>query len=131
MFAQLEAMFPGRVDLGVGRASGGTTVDIALQRDRTHPAQADYRRQLTEMLAWLYDEFPDDHPFSGVPVMPSVPEVPQTWLFGSNLDESNLAAGLGIGYTFAASTIPRTDTSDQSLLRPANTDATTDQTRTT
>lgn len=56
---------------------------------------------MLETLAWLYEAFPEDHPFADHPLMPSVPEVPQTWLLGSSPSGSNLAASLGIGYTFA------------------------------
>lgn len=101
MFKQLEAMAPGRVDLGMGRATAGPVMDLALQQNRQHPAQADHQQQVLETLAWLYESFPDDHPFAGNPLMPTVPEVPQTWLLGSSPNGSNLAAGLGIGYTFA------------------------------
>lgn len=101
MFKQLEAMAPGRVDLGMGRATSGPVIDMALQRDREHPAQADHQQQVLETLAWLYESFPDDHAFAGQPLMPSVPQIPQTWLLGSSPNGSNLAAGLGIGYTFA------------------------------
>lgn len=101
MFQQLEAMFPGRVDLGMGRATAGSVIDMALQRDRQHPAEADHQQQVLETVAWLYEGFPPHHPFAGHPLMPSVAEVPQTWLLGSSPSGSGLAAGLGIGYTFA------------------------------
>lgn len=101
MFQQLEAMAPGRIDLGMGRATAGRVIDLALQRDREHPAQADHQQQIAETLAWLYDAFPEGHAFAGRPLMPTVPHVPQTWLLGSSPNGSNLAAGLGIGYTFA------------------------------
>ena len=101
MFKQLEAMAPGRVDLGMGRATAGPVIDMALQRDRQNPAQADHQQQVLETLAWLYDAFPEGHPFAGHRLMDSVPHVPQTWLLGSSPSGSNLAAGLGIGYTFA------------------------------
>src|SRR5690606_36387327 len=94
-------MAPGRIDLGMGRATGGPVIDMALQRNRQHPAQADHQQQVLETLAWLYDAFPEGHAFAGKPLMPSVPQVPQTWLLGSSPSGSNLAAGLGIGYTFA------------------------------
>lgn len=102
MFKQLEAMFPGRVDLGMGRAGGGPVVDLALQQDRQNPSPADHTQQVAEALAWIYDRFPENHPFATTKLMRSVPEVPQTWLLGSSPSGSNLAAGLGIGYTFAA-----------------------------
>ncbi|WP_432558500.1 MsnO8 family LLM class oxidoreductase [Granulicoccus sp. GXG6511] len=101
MFAQLEAMAPGRIDLGMGRATAGPVLDAALQQNRQHPAQADHQQQVLETLAWLHEAFPDDHPFHDHPLMPSVPSRPQTWLLGSSPNGSNLAAGLGIGYTFA------------------------------
>jgi luciferase family oxidoreductase group 1 len=101
MFKQLEAMAPGRVDLGMGRATAGPVIDLALQRDRQHPATADHQQQVLEALAWLYDAFPDEHAFAGHPLMTTVRDVPQTWLLGSSPNGSNLAAGLGIGYTFA------------------------------
>lgn len=101
MFKQLEAMAPGRVDLGMGRATAGPVLDLALQQNRQNPAQVDHQQQVAETLAWLYDAFPDDHAFAGHSLMPSVPEVPQTWLLGSSPNGSNLAAGMGIGYTFA------------------------------
>lgn len=101
MFKQLEAMAPGRIDLGMGRATAGPVLDLALQQNRQHPAQADHQQQVLETLAWLHESFPEDHPFAGNPLMPTVPEIPQTWLLGSSPNGSNLAAGLGIGYTFA------------------------------
>ncbi|MGY1550541.1 MsnO8 family LLM class oxidoreductase [Microbacterium sp. A588] len=101
MFKQLEAMAPGRIDLGMGRATAGPVLDLALQQNRQNPAQADHQQQVLETLSWLYETFPDAHPFTGHPLMTTVPEVPQTWLLGSSPNGSNLAAGLGIGYTFA------------------------------
>ena len=101
MFAQLEAMYPGRVDLGMGRATGGPIVDIALQQTRRQPADVEHARQIGETLAWLYDAFPPDHPFHQVKIVASVADRPQTWLLGSGPDGAHLAAALGIGYTFA------------------------------
>ncbi|WP_433393139.1 MsnO8 family LLM class oxidoreductase [Micromonospora sp. KLBMP9576] len=101
MFKQLEAMAPGRVDLGMGRATAGPIIDLALQQNRQHPAQADHPQQVLETLAWLHGTFPDGHPFAGHPLAPSVPSAPQTWLLGSSPNGAELAAGLGIGYTFA------------------------------
>lgn len=102
MFQQLEALAPGRIDLGMGRATAGPVIDAALRHDRQHPAQVEHEQQVLETLAWLHEAFPADHPFADHPLMPSVPGRPQTWLLGSSSNGSNLAAGLGIGYTFAA-----------------------------
>lgn len=107
MFQQLEAMVPGRIDLGMGRATAGPVLDLALRRDRQQPVRDDHEQQVLETVAWLYGAFPEDHPFAGHPLMPTVPRVPQTWLLGSSPDGSELAAGLGIGYTFAGFINPR------------------------
>lgn len=101
MFKQLEAMAPGRIDLGMGRATSGPVLDQALQQNRQHLFRADHRQQVAETMAWLYEAFPPEHPFANKPLMPTVPEVPHTWLLGSSPNGSNLAAGLGIGYCFA------------------------------
>jgi len=101
MFKQLEAMFPGRIDLGMGRATSGPVGDLALRRDRRSTPQDDHPQQVMEALAWLHDAFPEDHPFAGNPILPSVERVPETWLLGSSPGGARLAAGLGIGYTFA------------------------------
>lgn len=101
MFKQLEVMTPGRIDLGMGRATAGPVFDLALQQNREKRHQADHHQQVLEVLAWLYGAFPEDHPFHGYTISPSVPSNPQTWLLGSSPQGSNLAGGLGIGYTFA------------------------------
>jgi luciferase family oxidoreductase group 1 len=101
MFTQLEAMFPGRIDLGMGRATAGPVLDLALQQNRQQPHHADHQQQVLEVLAWLHGAFPEEHPFSGMPMAPTVPTRPQAWLLGSSPNGSNLAASLGIGYTFA------------------------------
>jgi luciferase family oxidoreductase group 1 len=95
MFQQLEAMLPGRVDLGLGRATGGPVVDAALRIDRRAQPVDDHAQRVSEVLAWLHQAFPARHPFADQPLMPSVPHVPQTWLLGSSPGGSALAAGLG------------------------------------
>jgi luciferase family oxidoreductase group 1 len=101
MFQQLEAMAPGRVDLGMGRATAGPILDLALQQDRAQRFRADHQQQVLETVAWLTGGFPEDHPFAGHPLMPSVASRPETWLLGSSPGGSELAASAGIGYCFA------------------------------
>ncbi|MGD7708275.1 MsnO8 family LLM class oxidoreductase [Microlunatus sp. Y2014] len=57
MFQQLEAMAPGRIDLGMGRATAGPVIDAALQQNRQRPSQVDHQQQVAEILAWLYESF--------------------------------------------------------------------------
>jgi len=101
MFQQLEAMAPGRIDLGMGRATAGPIPDLALQQNRHDPARVDHAQQILETLTWLNGSFPEEHPFANHPLMLSVTSRLQTWLLGSSPNGSALAAGLGIGYTFA------------------------------
>lgn len=101
MFKQLEAMFPGRVDLGLGRATAGPVIDMAMRRDRNSRPVDDHAAQVPETVAWLHHAFPDGHPFAGHPLIPTVGSVPDLWLLGSGLSSARIAAQLGIGYTFA------------------------------
>src|SRR5881227_3721614 len=63
-FSILAALYPERIDLGLGRASGTDPLTtFALQRDRRSAAPDDFPDQLAELLAYLEDSIPDDHPF--------------------------------------------------------------------
>lgn len=103
-FSQLEAMAPGRIDLGMGRATAGPVLDLALQQNREQPARVSHQHQVMEVLDWLYETFPDGHPFGGHPLGGARAEearVPQTWMLGSGAGSSALAGQLGVGYTVA------------------------------
>ena len=64
-FSVLAGLFPGRIDLGIGRAAGTDPMTtFALQRDRRQPAPDDFPQQLAELLAYFEDDFPPDHPFA-------------------------------------------------------------------
>ncbi|HTT75887.1 MAG TPA: MsnO8 family LLM class oxidoreductase, partial [Candidatus Binataceae bacterium] len=101
-FRVLHALYPGRIDLGVGRAPGGTGLDAyALRRDRDHPMPDDFPRQLIELLTFLHGAFPAGHAFSQIKVSPSMPGGPEVWLLGSSLWSASAAAQLGLPYAFA------------------------------
>ncbi|SNT01524.1 luciferase family oxidoreductase, group 1 [Sphingomonas laterariae] len=101
MFKQLEAMFPGRVDLGMGRATAGPVIDMAMRRHRDAQPVDDHAAQVSETVAWLHQAFPAGHPFAGKPLIPTVASVPESWLLGSSPGGARLAAQIGIGYSFA------------------------------
>lgn len=101
MFKQLDAMYPDRIDLGMGRASSGPVIDMALRRDRRSQPVDDHAAQVAEVLAWLHNAFPADHPFAKQPLIPTVLTKPDSWLLGSGPSGAQLAAQLGIGYAFA------------------------------
>jgi luciferase family oxidoreductase group 1 len=81
-FNMLSGLFPGRIDLGIGRAAGTTPkIAFALQRDRRQAAPDDFREQLDELIAYL--------------------DGPELWLLGSSQDSVVWAAELGLPYVFA------------------------------
>jgi luciferase family oxidoreductase group 1 len=103
VFRMLHAMYPGRIDLGLGRAPGSGGLEAyALQRDRSKRHQAsDFPEQLTELLAFLHHDFPPEHPFSRIKVSPEMPGAPDVWLLGSSTWSAAVAAQFGLPYAFA------------------------------
>ncbi|HEX8173081.1 MAG TPA: LLM class flavin-dependent oxidoreductase [Thermoanaerobaculia bacterium] len=101
-FSMLSGLAPGRIDLGVGRAAGtDPTTAFALQRDRRQAAPDDFPAQLFELMAYLDDEMPRDHPFARLSMLPGRPELPELWLLGSSPQSAIWAAELGLPYAFA------------------------------
>lgn len=106
-FLQLEALFPGRIDLGLGRATGGPLVDTALQRDRRSQFQDDYVEQIQEILGYYHDAFDPEHPFNRLKLTRRIGSLPEVWILGSSGDSAGMAGKLGLGYTFAGFINPR------------------------
>lgn len=98
----LSALHPGRVDLGVGRAAGtDPKTAFALQRDRRQAAPDDFPSQLVELIGYLEDQLPPEHPFAHLSLLPGRPAVPELWLLGSSPQSGIWAAELGLPYAFA------------------------------
>jgi luciferase family oxidoreductase group 1 len=101
-FAALCGLTPGRIDLGLGRAPGSDRQTmVALQRDRRQLAPDDFPDQLAELLAYLEDDFPPEHPLARLAALPGGPERPDVWLLGSSPQSGAWAAQLGLPYAFA------------------------------
>jgi luciferase family oxidoreductase group 1 len=102
-FTILAALYPGRIDLGLGRAAGTDPLTMfALQRDRRQASPDDFPQQLGELLAYFEDALPEDHPFRRLAgMLPGRPELPAVWLLGSSMQSAIWAAQLGIPYAFA------------------------------
>ncbi len=102
-FRVLHALYPNRIDLGVGRAPGGSPLDThALQRDRNQPPPGDdFPKQLLELLAFLRGSFRPEHPFSRIELSPAMPGGPEVWLLGSSMWSASAAAQVGLPYAFA------------------------------
>jgi len=104
-FRTLHALYPGRVDLGIGRAPGGGPVEsLALRRERRVPMGDDFADQTAELLAFLGhggNGFPGQHPFRKVRVSPEMPGGPDVWMLGSSMWSAAAAAEFGLPYAFA------------------------------
>ncbi len=102
-FSTLAALYPGRIDLGLGRAPGSDQLTaLALQRDRRQRSPDDFPQQLAELLAYFDDTLPADHPFARLaPLLPGRPERPEPWLLGSSPQSGIWAAEVGLPYAFA------------------------------
>lgn len=110
-FRVLHALYPDRIDLGLGRAPGGTRLDAyALQRDRSQESieREDFGHQLVELLTFFRNEYPADHVFSRIRVSPDMPGFPQVWLLGSSGWSADAAAFLGLPYGAAHFINPQT-----------------------
>jgi luciferase family oxidoreductase group 1 len=102
-FSLLSGLFPGRIDLGIGRAAGTDPLTTyALQRDRRQAAPDDFPSQLAELLAHLEDNLPADHAFAHLGrALPGLPEAPEPWLLGYSPQSAIWAAEMGLPYAFA------------------------------
>jgi luciferase family oxidoreductase group 1 len=101
-FSMFAGLFPGRIDLGLGRAPGSDPkTAYALQRDRRQPAPDDFADQLVELLAYLEDKLPENHPFRELAKLPGLPYAPEPYLLGSSPQSGIWAAELGLPYVFA------------------------------
>jgi luciferase family oxidoreductase group 1 len=102
-FTILAGLFPGRIDLGIGRAPGTDPMTMyALQRDRRQASPDDFPEQLSELLAYFEDSLPKNHPFQRLAAtLPGLPELPAVWMLGSSMQSAIWAAQLGLPYAFA------------------------------
>jgi luciferase family oxidoreductase group 1 len=102
-FGTLDALAPGRVDAGLGRANNSPAADRALGTDRrVENPDEDHAEKLEAVVSHLYDDYPDDHPYAdlGVPRSGRAPPVP--WTLGSSPSSAAVAGRLGLPYCFAA-----------------------------
>ena len=111
-FGMLEAMHPGRIDLGIGRAPGTDPNTARALRRSTDPLSAeDFPQQLGELLGFFNGSFPDDHPYRSITAVPGRGDRPGIWLLGSSGFSAQLAGMLGLPFSFAhhfssANTLP-------------------------
>ena len=100
-FRMLEALYPGRVDLGVGRAPGGDARTAQAVAGGGFPDPERFPHQVWELAALLAGKLPPEHPYARVRLQPEVPTTPEIWLLGSSGYSGSLASQLGLPFSFA------------------------------
>ncbi len=101
-FGMLEALHPGRIDLGIGRAPGTDPVTArALRRDGRALSGDDFPEQFGELLAYFRGAFPDGHPYQRIRAVPAQGYQPALWLLGSSDYSAQVAGLLGLPFSFA------------------------------
>jgi len=101
-FKLLEALYPGRIDLGLGRAPGtDPATSYALRRRQGISEDDDFLERFQELLLMETHGYPEGHPFRNVSAMPTDVALPPVWLLGSSDYSAQLAAQIGMGFAFA------------------------------
>ena len=101
VFRMLEALYPGRVDLGIGRAPGGDAATARAVGGGHFPDAEQFPQQVWELVGHLDATLPEDHPGRRVRLQPGGETAPQVWLLGSSDYSGLLAAHLGLRFAFA------------------------------
>jgi luciferase family oxidoreductase group 1 len=102
VFRTLEALHPGRIDLGLGRAPGtDARTALALRRSQFPITADEFPQQLADLLGFFSGNLPEDHPFRPIIATPEGVGTPSIWLLGSSGFSAQLAADLGLAFAFA------------------------------
>ena len=98
-FKVLEALHPGRIDLGVGRAPGSDPITAMALNPAQRPDE--FPHQVQDLIGWLEDRLDPRHPFARVRATPDPGTAPEVWMLGSSDYGAAVAAVLGLPYSFA------------------------------
>lgn len=102
VFRTLEAFFPGRIDLGVGRAPGGAEQSTMALAYPNYPGEPQHFPYLLEALTGFIDErAPENSPFAGLQTTPNGVGQPEIWTLGSSDGSIELAGTMGLGFVLA------------------------------
>ena len=101
-FRMLQTLFPGRIDLGLGRAPAGTgRAAQALRYGRPGIPVEQFPQQLDDLSGWLGESLDRAHPWAKVRATPRGTDVPELWMLASSGTTTEVAARRGLGYSFA------------------------------
>ena len=100
-FRLLEALHPGRIDLGLGRAPGGMPLSTRALQENKYVDVDQYPQQVLDLIGFLHEALPPGHRYERLLASPSVATAPEIWLLGSSGESARIAAELGTSYAFA------------------------------
>lgn len=101
-FGTLDALHPGRIDLGIGRAPGTDQVTAhALRRSAEALSADDFPQQLAQLRAFFDDGYPADHPYAAITAVPGLGAQVAVWLLGSSTYSAQVAGMLGLPFAHA------------------------------
>ncbi|WCF09451.1 LLM class flavin-dependent oxidoreductase [Paenibacillus thiaminolyticus] len=101
-FHVLAALYPGRIDLGIGRAPGGMPLATrALRYGRPADYENTFDRALSDLGGFLKHDLPAEHPLHGLKATPIPEQAPEVWLLGSSGYSGRKAAEMGASFSFA------------------------------
>lgn len=100
-FRVLEALYPNRIDLGVGRAPGGMPIATRALQEGKMVSLDRYPEQIADVAMYLYDQVPENHHYANLKATPVIPTSPDMWLLGSSGESAKIAAQQGASFAFA------------------------------
>lgn len=99
-FNVLQTLFPGRIDLGVGRSPGGSASTRLALTDGVRKSLNEFPRQLRDLQGFLNKELPEGHPYQQVKAFPEAEDPALLWLLGITHRGARLAAEVGAAFTY-------------------------------
>ncbi|MCC2337993.1 LLM class flavin-dependent oxidoreductase [Bacillus tropicus] len=100
-FRVLEALYPNRIDLGVGRAPGGMPIATRALQEGKMLSLDQYPEQIADVAMYLHDQVPENHHYTNLKATPVIPTSPDMWLLGSSGESAKIAAQQGTSFAFA------------------------------
>ena len=99
-FSVLEALFPNRIDLGLGRSPGGSPETRLALTDGLRKSMNEFPRQVRDLQDFLGESVPEGHPYHGVTAYPMTETKPEMWVLGVTHRGARVAAENGTAFTF-------------------------------
>lgn len=100
-FRVLEALYPNRIDLGVGRAPGGMPIATRALQEGKMVSLDQYPEQIADVAMYIHDQVPENHHYANLKATPVIPTSPEMWMLGSSGESAKIAANNGASFAFA------------------------------